>query len=101
MYDIKLTAEFDGWLTNLKDSITRLRLSRRLEKASRGVMGDTKPVGENVFEMREHFGPGWRMYYLHQGDTLIIMRAGGDKSSQSLDIAKAKQIALDLNEARP
>lgn len=98
MYNIKLTDEFDVWLNGLKDNITRLRLARRLEKALRGALGDVKPVGEGVFEMREHFGLGWRMYYVQRGDTLIIMLAGGDKSSQSRDITKAKQIAINLNE---
>ncbi|WP_067094114.1 type II toxin-antitoxin system RelE/ParE family toxin [Marinomonas atlantica] len=101
MYNIKLTDEFDVWLNGLKDNITRLRLARRLEKASRGALGDVKSVGEGVFEMREHFGAGWRMYYVQQGDTIIIMLAGGDKSSQSRDIARAKQIAINLNEVRP
>lgn len=100
MYNIKLTDEFDVWLSGLKDNIARLRLARRLEKASRGALGDVKPVGEGVFEMREHFGSGWRMYYVQHGDTLIIMLAGGDKSSQSRDIKRAKQMATNLNEVR-
>lgn len=100
MYDIKLTEEFNAWLNGLKDNITRLRLARRLEKASRGVLGDTKPVGDGVFEIREHFGAGWRMYYVEQGSTLIIMLAGGDKSTQSRDVVRAKQIAQELNEVR-
>ncbi|SBT17604.1 hypothetical protein MGA5115_01720 [Marinomonas gallaica] len=62
MYNIKLTDEFDVWLNGLKDNITRLRLARRLEKASRGALGDVKSVGEGVFEMREHFGG--RMAYV-------------------------------------
>jgi len=66
-------------------------LSRRLDKAQRGNLGDVKPVGSNVFEMREYFGPGWRMYYTKRGDTLIVMLGGGDKRSQESDITKAKQ----------
>ncbi|MFD1383157.1 type II toxin-antitoxin system RelE/ParE family toxin [Rhodanobacter aciditrophus] len=58
MYSIKLTEEFDVWLSGLKDNVARLRLARRLEKASRGALGDVKTVGAGVFEMREHFGPG-------------------------------------------
>ena len=100
MYNIKLTDEFDVWLSGLKDNIARLRLARRLEKASRGALGDVKSVGEGVFEMREHFGSGWRMYYVQRSDTLIIMLAGGDKSSQSRDIKRAKQMATNLNEVR-
>ena len=91
MYIVKTLPEFDKWLDSLKDRITRLRLSRRLDKAQRGNLGDVKPVGEGVFEMREHFGPGWRMYYTKRGGALIVMLGGGDKSSQESDIAKAKQ----------
>ena len=91
MYTVKTLPEFDKWLNGLKDSITRLRLSRRLDKAQRGNLGDVKPVGEGIFEMREHFGPGWRMYYTKRGETLIVMLGGGNKSSQESDIAKAKQ----------
>ncbi len=71
--------------------MTSLRLSRRLEKAQRGNLGDVKPVGDNVFEMREFFGPGWRMYYAKRGETLIVMLGGGEKGSQESDITKAKQ----------
>jgi putative addiction module killer protein len=62
------------------------------------VLGDVKSVGENLYEMREHFGPGWRMYYVQHGNTLVVMLAGGDKSSQRRDIAKAKFTAQQLNE---
>lgn len=76
-------------LTALKTAQPRLRLSRRIDKAQRGNLGDIKPVGDGVFEMREHFGPGWRMYYAKRGDVLIVMLGGGDKTTQAADIAKA------------
>jgi len=91
MFTVKILPEFDLWLNGLKDRVTRLRLSRRLDKAQRGNLGDVKPVGEGVYEMREHFGPGWRMYYAKRGDTLIVMLGGGGKGSQEADIVKAKQ----------
>ncbi|MEA3332733.1 MAG: type II toxin-antitoxin system RelE/ParE family toxin [Pseudomonadota bacterium] len=91
MYTIKTLPKFDSWLNGLKDRTTRLRLSRRLDKAQRGNLGDIKPVGNSVYEMREHFGPGWRMYYVKRGDTLVVMLGGGNKGSQEADIAKAKQ----------
>jgi putative addiction module killer protein len=78
--------------------MTRLRLSRRLDKAQRGNLGDVKSVGDGIFEMREYFGPGWRMYYVKRGDTLIVMLGGGDKSSQVADIAKAKQLGTMLED---
>lgn len=91
MYTVKTLPEFDAWLEGLKDRMTRQRLSVRLRKAMLGNLGDVKPVGGGLFEMREHFGPGWRMYYLKRGDVLIVMLGGGDKSSQDKDIAAAKQ----------
>lgn len=98
LYTVKTLPEFDKWLNSLKDRITRLRLSRRLDKAQRGNLGDVKPVGEGIFEMREHFGPGWRMYYTKRGETLIVMLGGGDKSSQESDITKAKQRETTLED---
>ncbi|MFV0439300.1 MAG: type II toxin-antitoxin system RelE/ParE family toxin [Desulfopila sp.] len=98
MYTIKTTPAFDSWLSGLKDSITRIRLARRIDRARIGNLGDVKPVGEGVFEMREHFGPGWRMYYLRKGEMLIVMLGGGDKSSQKTDIAKAVAIAATIKE---
>ncbi len=98
MYTIKLTPAFESWLASLKDNITRLRLARRLDKAQQGNLGDVKSIGSGMYEMREHFGPGWRMYYLQRGQTLIVMLGGGDKSSQSADIKKAIAIAATIEE---
>ncbi|AWX99231.1 addiction module killer protein [Marinomonas primoryensis] len=96
MYEIKLTDEFSRWLNTLKDNTTRIRLARRLEKASRGLLGDVKSVGDGVYEMREHFGSGWRMYYVQHGTILIIMLSGGDKAAQRKDIELAKAQAIQL-----
>ena len=98
MHSIKLLPEFTAWLNGLKDRITRLRLARRLDKAQTGNLGDVKPVGAGIFEMREHFGPGWRMYYIQRGETLIVMLGGGEKSTQAADIAKAVKIAANIEE---
>lgn len=76
--------------------MTRIRLARRLDKAERGHLGDIKPVGEGVSEMREHFGPGWRMYYIQQGNELIVMLGGGNKATQQADINKAIALAKHL-----
>jgi putative addiction module killer protein len=64
-------------------------LGLRLRKAEVGNLGDVKPVGDGVFEMREFFGPGWRMYYVLRGQVLVVMLGGGDKSTQQADIAAA------------
>lgn len=76
--------------------MTRLRLARRLDKAARGNLGDIKGVGGSLYEMREYFGPVWRMYYVKRGDVLIVMLGGGSKSTQRSDIAAAKQRAALL-----
>lgn len=93
MYTIKRMPEFDHWFDNIKDGVTRIRLAKRLDKAQRGLLGDVASVGAGVFEMREFFGPGWRMYYLERDGTLIVMLGGGDKSSQKDDISKAVTLA--------
>lgn len=98
MYTIRLTDEFAAWLDNLRDRTTRMRLSRRLEKARCGNLGDVRPVGGGVFEMREFFGAGWRMYYVQCGETLIVMLGGGNKAAQSEDIGKAIALAATLEE---
>ncbi|MCI5151103.1 MAG: type II toxin-antitoxin system RelE/ParE family toxin [Candidatus Electrothrix sp. MAN1_4] len=98
MFTVKTLPAFDAWLDGLKDRVTRLRLSRRLDRAQCGNLGDVKSVGDGIFEMREFFGPGWRMYYAKKGDTLIIMLGGGDKGSQQADIARAKRCYAQLEE---
>jgi len=75
-----------------------MRLLRRLEKAQRGLMGDVNPVGDGVYEMREFFGSGWRMYFIQRREILIIMLGGGDKSTQAKDIASAKALAVTIKE---
>ena len=82
----------------MRDGATRIRLARRLDKAQRGNLGDVKPVGDGVFEMREFFGPGWRLYYTARGGTLIVMLGGGAKRTQGADIAAAKALAETLEE---
>ena len=98
MYTIYQLPEFDLWLSGLRDGMTRRRLGRRLEKAQAGNLGDVKPVGKSVWEMREFFGPGWRMYYVQRGSVLIVMLGGGDKSTQAADIARAIELASHLED---
>lgn len=98
MFAIKRTDEFAAWLDGLKDRMTRVRLDRRLARATQGNLGDVKPVGADVFEMREHFGPGWRMYYVQKGSVLIVMLGGGEKSTQAADIDKAVKLAATFEE---
>lgn len=97
-YTVKRLDEFSDWLKGLKDGLTRQRLNKRLRKAQLGNLGDVEPVGEGVFEMREHFGPGWRMYYVQRGEILIVMLGGGDKSTQQVDIRRAAALAKCLED---
>lgn len=78
--------------------MTKRRLVTRLRKASLGNFGDIKPVGDGVYEMREFFGPGWRMYYTQRSKMLIVMLGGGDKSSQKQDIERAIALAKTLED---
>lgn len=97
-YTVKLLDEFADWLSGLRDTSTRQRLVKRLRKVQRGSLGDVAQVGEGVFEMREHFGPGWRMYYVQRDQTLVLMLGGGDKSTQQADIRRAIALARSLED---
>lgn len=97
MYSVIETEAFADWVDGIRDMPTRIRLRRRINKAKLGNLGDIKTVGDGVWEMREFFGPGWRMYYIQRGDVLIVMLGGGDKSSQERDIATAKAMAKEIN----
>jgi putative addiction module killer protein len=98
MYRILETENFLEWFNSLKDLTTRIRLARRLDKARLGNLGDVKALTDGIYEMREKFGPGWRMYYVIRGKTIIVMLGGGDNSSQSNDIKAAKKFALLLED---
>lgn len=98
MFSIRTLPKFDVWLSGLRDGLTKRRLVARLRKAQLGNLGDVKAVGDAVFEMREHFGAGWRMYYTQKADCLIVMLGGGDKSTQSEDITHAKRLARLLED---
>lgn len=98
MFTVKQTDEFTAWIDGIKDGLTRRRLGRRLEKAQAGNLGDVAPVGDGVSEMREHFGPGWRMYFVQRGLVLVVMLGGGDKSTQDRDIAAAKKLAATIED---
>lgn len=98
MITIRTLPNFDTWLSGLRDGMTKRRLVARLRKAQLGNLGDIKSVGDGIFEMREHFGSGWRMYYVQRGAVIIIMLGGGDKSTQTADIAEAKRLADSLED---
>ena len=90
------TAEFDSWLSNLKDKIGKARILKRIRAAEGGNFGDCEPVGEGVSEMRIHVGPGYRLYYTRTGEVIYLLLFGGGKSSQSRDIKRAIEMARSL-----
>ena len=96
MYTVLQTLEFQDWLDALKDVRGRLRIVARLRQVETGNLGDWKAVGGDVSEMRVDIGPGYRLYFTRRGKLLIVMLAGGDKSSQSRDIKRAQRLLKQL-----
>ena len=90
------TKTFDLWYQSLKDRQAALRIQVRIDRVEDGNFGDCKPVGEGVSELRIHYGAGYRIYFMQRDFKIVILLAGGDKSSQSRDIATALQIAKQL-----
>ncbi len=82
---------FTDWLKGLRDLETRVRIRKRLRQIELGLLGDTKFLGDGVFELRFFFGPGYRIYYGKEGDTIVVLLCGGDKSTQTKDIETAKR----------
>lgn len=96
MIEIRKTEEFIVWLDNLFDLTARAKIQARIKRLSEGNPGDTKSVGEKVFEMRIDFGTGYRVYYTKQGQKITILLLGGDKKSQNQDIKLAQRLARNL-----
>lgn len=94
------SAAFDAWLSELADQKGKARILARLTSAALGNFGDCEPVGEGVSEMRIHFGPGYRVYFVRNGATVYVLLNGGDKSSQKRDIERAKEMARALKEQK-
>jgi len=95
---VQLTEEFQGWLDELADRKAQVRIVARLRQAEGENLGDWAPVGGQVSKMRVHVGPGYRLYFTRRGGVLIIMLAGGDKSTQARDIRRAHRIAAELGD---
>lgn len=98
MKTIYTTKVFDVWFESLNDRQTARRIQARIDRAEEGNFGDHKAVGEGVSEMRIHHGPGFRVYFTQRGMEIVILLAGGDKSSQTQDIATAHELARQLKE---
>jgi putative addiction module killer protein len=96
MFEIEKTDEFDKWLSRLADQIAKAKIVSRIERIGLRNLGDVKPVGAGVSEMRVPYGPGYRVYFKQTGKTVIVLLCGGDKSTQEKDIKRAKEIAAEL-----
>ena len=92
---VKTTAIYRRWLAGLRDRRAVERITGRVRRVSTGLLGDARPVGQGVSELRIDYGPGYRLYFTAHGDVLIVLLCGGDKSSQSRDIELAQQLAKD------
>ncbi|MGO1590749.1 MAG: type II toxin-antitoxin system RelE/ParE family toxin [Ancrocorticia sp.] len=93
MVTIRRTLIFDAWLEGLKDKRGSARIVLRLERLTLGNFGQVAPIGSGLFELKIDTGPGYRIYGLQHGETLILLLCGGDKSTQKKDIARAHQLA--------
>jgi putative addiction module killer protein len=93
MIKVRQTATFRTWLDGLKDNKARLRIDIRLQRLEKGNAGDVKPVGSGVSEMRIDYGPGYRLYLVPRGKTVVILLCGGDKRTQAQDIKRAIEMA--------
>ena len=92
-FEVRVTELFESWLDGLRDLGGRARIFNQLRKLGDGKFGNAKSVGDGVHELRMDFGPGYRAYFINRGARLILLLCGGDKSSQTRDIALAREMA--------
>lgn len=96
MIEVRKTVIFEKWFESLKDRRAKARIQVRIDRLERGHLGDVAPVGDGINELRIFYGPGYKIYFVQIGAVVVILLSGGDKSSQQADIAKAKEIATQL-----
>jgi len=96
MIEIRQTETYYQWFDSLRDRQARARINARIRRLSLGNFGDVKPIGEGVSELRIDFGPGYRVYFVQRGQTLVVLLAGGDKRTQDRDIKKSLKLAREL-----
>lgn len=96
MIEVRKTLHFTRWFDSLKDRRARARIQVRIDRLEMGHFGDVAPVGEGVSELRIFYGPGYRVYFVQKDAVVVILLSGGDKGSQAADIAKAREMAKQL-----
>jgi putative addiction module killer protein len=99
MITVDLSIEFRDWLTNLTDRKASAIIVKRIRQIEAGSIGDTKPVGDGLFEIRIHYGPGYRLYAMNRGRQWMLLLCGSDKSGQNRTIKRAKQLAQEAHNA--
>jgi putative addiction module killer protein len=90
------TETFDDWFAGLNDKMAARRIQARIDRAEQGNFGDCESVGEGISEMRIHYGPGYRVYFVQRGMEIVILLAGGDKSTQDKDIKAAQELVRQV-----
>ncbi len=96
MVEIRQTEVYARWFGRLRDREARVRIDNRIRRLSLGNPGDVKPVGQGLSEIRIDYGPGYRLYFVRQGQALVVLLCGGDKDSQGRDIRRALELARGL-----
>lgn len=96
MPEVRTTLVFAKWFEGLPDLKARARIQIRIDRLAAGNPGDVKPVGEGVSELRVDYGPGYRVYFVRRGQTVVVLLCGGDKATQAKDIAAAKDMAKEV-----
>lgn len=96
MIEVRETDEYRHWFEGLRDLAAQMRIGVRIRRVSLGNFGDTKSVGDGVSELRIPYGSGYRVYFIRRGEAVVILLAGGDKSSQRRDVERAKHLARKL-----
>ena len=96
MIEIRETQVYARWFNSLRDRRAKARIDTRIRRLSLGNPGDVKPVGEGVSELRVNYGPGYRIYFIQRGTTVIVLLAGGDKRTQQQDIKQALELSRNL-----
>ena len=95
MFEVIQSSTFRRWVRGLRDRRAVARINARLRNVSMGNMGDSRSVGEGIHEMRIHYGPGYRLYFIREGRSVVVLLCGGDKGSQSRDIERARRLARE------
>jgi putative addiction module killer protein len=96
--EIRETEAYSDWFASLRDHRAKARINIRIRRLSLGNPGDAKPVGNGVSELRISYGPGYRVYFIQRGPVLVVLLCGGDKSTQTVDIERAKELASKLED---